>query len=398
MTDNIYTYLENKFNIKVSDYKFKKDYIQNPLKLINARLREKPYKEDLEYIYQKLDLSLMDICEVLKIPKTSLVRWLNKFNIKKLRQDINGNMIVRGEFPKEEALYEDVVINRLSQNDLVLKYGLKSPSNIKIWKRKYKIPSVISKKIDKITYYDIIKKYNIDENRIHYGLKNPITTKYNYWESDIKYLYLEKNMLIDDLVTFIGIDRHTIEKYNRKYGIRKDTNLITYHIKKSCYKKYEKESYFGSAQHYKDMDKIILKTNESMKRNHSYGKSKEEDDIYMKLLSKYNVVERQYYSEKYPFKCDFYIPKIDTYIEYQGFWMHGFEPYIGTPEQQEKVRQLNKKAVENIVKNKRKKQYEQSIYIWTESDVLKRATAKNNGLNYLEFFNMKQFDEWFNKQ
>ena len=43
----IYEYLETNFNIKVTDYKFKRDYIKNPLR----KWVDKSYKEDLEYLY-----------------------------------------------------------------------------------------------------------------------------------------------------------------------------------------------------------------------------------------------------------------------------------------------------------------------------------------------------------
>lgn len=38
--------------------------------------------------------------------------------------------------------------------------------------------------------------------------------------------------------------------------------------------------------------------------------------------------------------------------------------------------------------------YKKAIEVWTIRDVNKRNTAKQNNLNYLEFFNMKQFNDW----
>ena len=92
-------------------------------------------------------------------------------------------------------------------------------------------------------------------------------------------------------------------------------------------------------------------------------------------------------SEEYPFPCDFYIPSIDTYIEYQGFWTHGKEPYIGSEEQ---------KNVLNLWKNKNSTQYKRAIKTWTIEDIKKREIAIQNNLNWLEFFNMNQFMHWFN--
>ena len=68
---------------------------------------------------------------------------------------------------------------------------------------------------------------------------------------------------------------------------------------------------------------VKQKVKDSKKKNKTFGKSKSEDQIYQLLLQKFNKVERQYKSEQYPFACDFYIPSIDLYIEYQGFYTHG---------------------------------------------------------------------------
>ena len=38
--------------------------------------------------------------------------------------------------------------------------------------------------------------------------------------------------------------------------------------------------------------------------------------------------------------------------------------------------------------------YKKAIEVWTIRDVKKRNTAKQNNLNYFEFFNMKQFNDW----
>ena len=77
---------------------------------------------------------------------------------------------------------------------------------------------------------------------------------------------------------------------------------------------------------------------------------------------------------------------IYTYIEYNGFWMHGGEKYIGTNEQNNVLKLWESKNTE---------QYKRAIETWTKSDVVKRQTAKYNKLNYLEFFSMNKFNEWF---
>ena len=44
------------------------------------------------------------------------------------------------------------------------------------------------------------------------------------------------------------------------------------------------------------------------------------------------------------------------------------------------------------------KQYENAIHVWTISDPLKRKIAKENNLNWLEFFTIDQFMTWYKHQ
>ena len=39
-----------------------------------------------------------------------------------------------------------------------------------------------------------------------------------------------------------------------------------------------------------------------------------------------------------------------------------------------------------------------AIYVWSNLDTRKREIAKENNLNYLEFFNKEEFMNWFNQQ
>jgi hypothetical protein len=135
-------------------------------------------------------------------------------------------------------------------------------------------------------------------------------------------------------------------------------------------------------------NEIVSKIYNTKKKNKTFGKSREEDIIYNKLVERYGEVIRQYKSDLYPFPCDFYIPKIDLYIEYNGFYMHGKEPYIGSNEQLEKVK---------LWESKNTIQYKRAVDIWTIRDPLKRQIAKDNKLIWIEFFNMNEFDEWYNK-
>lgn len=127
------------------------------------------------------------------------------------------------------------------------------------------------------------------------------------------------------------------------------------------------------------------------------NRSSKEEQFIIKILSKkFKSLKTQYKSDLYPFACDFYIPEINTYIEYQGYWSHGkigtkvLGPYNHNNSEHQQV--LNKWKEKS---NKHSK-YKRAITVWTVSDPLKRKTAKDNGLNWLEFWTIDEFMQWYN--
>ena len=130
--------------------------------------------------------------------------------------------------------------------------------------------------------------------------------------------------------------------------------------------------------------KVLAKQWETKKIRGTFGgpHSQQENRIYEVLCEKYGKdnVERQYKDdERYPFYCDFYVKPLDLFIEYQGYFTHGTEPY-------------DKDCVEhqNIVEELRRENHFGAIETWTIKDVEKRNTAKKNNLNYVEFFTLKE--------
>lgn len=71
----------------------------------------------------------------------------------------------------------------------------------------------------------------------------------------------------------------------------------------------------------------IMKAQNTKQRRGTVKKSKSEDDFYRTLQISFPDVERQYYDVRYPFLCDFYVPSKDLFIEYQGHYTHGTEPF-----------------------------------------------------------------------
>ena len=124
----------------------------------------------------------------------------------------------------------------------------------------------------------------------------------------------------------------------------------------------------------------MLKTFDSRIKNKTNKFSKKEDEIFNYLITIDKDTKRQYYSELYPFHCDFYLPNFDVYIEYQGMWTHGLHPF--DKDNKDDIEILNKWEI----KAETSKFYRSAIKNWTITDPLKRETAKDNKLNYLEIF------------
>lgn len=129
---------------------------------------------------------------------------------------------------------------------------------------------------------------------------------------------------------------------------------------------------------------------ESKRRHHTFNTSIPEDETYKLLTEKYVNVQYQYKSKDYPFNCDFYIPSLDLYIECNYHWTHGSHPYDENDE--DDINLLN------AWKNKKTKFYDNAACTWSIRDVNKRNIAKQNNLNYIEFWNINEVKEWLNKE
>lgn len=125
--------------------------------------------------------------------------------------------------------------------------------------------------------------------------------------------------------------------------------------------------------------------------------SKGENTMYDSLLEVFGIndVARQYYSEKYPWKCDFYVKSLDLFIEFQGYKTHMGHPFDkNNSKDVQKLREMNDLLNSFEVPNKRKEFINSIIHCWSVADVAKRTKAKENGLNFLEFFCVEDCKKW----
>lgn len=134
-----------------------------------------------------------------------------------------------------------------------------------------------------------------------------------------------------------------------------------------------------------------IKEYNTKRKNGTLGnKSKQEDEVYALLIDKFDFVKRQYKSDKYPFLCDFYIPKLDLYIECNFHWTHGGKPFSEFDEDcKEKLEYWKLKSKESNF-------YINAINTWTIRDINKFNIAKINNINYKAFYNKKEIYNWLN--
>ena len=175
----------------------------------------------------------------------------------------------------------------------------------------------------------------------------------------------------------------------REINLNKETQEK---IKSTNIKKYGVDSYSKTNEFKQIMSENINEINkkryDTKKKNNTFNTSKPEDESYILIKEKYPDIIRQYKSNEYPFTCDFYIPSIDTYIECNYFWTHGKKPY-------------NKNDIDcinlvNIWKENNTKFYNNAIITYTIRDVKKRNIAKENNLNWFEFFSIVELSNWLN--
>lgn len=309
--------------------------------------------------------------------------------------------------------------NLKRNNTNLQKYGIKNVFALEEIKEKIKQTSLkryntespnSSKIVQEHKKQTFQKKYNVDYSwqipEVMNKSKQTLLDKYNV-DNSFKLSETHRKSKITKL------KRYGDENYN---NIKK--------VKETCFKKYNQTSYAKTEEcKYKTIKTNVkkygtnypaqkgcleerIKNNEinnidfstplqkgliTKHKNNTENSSKVENKILDLLRVKFKEVKYQYKSDTYPFDCDFYILEKDLYIEFQGTWTHGLKSFEGTKEDIEKLEKWKEKS-------KYSKYYKIAINVWTVRDPLKRQIAKNNNLNWIEFFTFNEFKEWYDKQ
>lgn len=340
------------YNQNLKGKKFSIKYIEQKYPIFNNYVRhrftditgEEKFKELIYRIENKLE----------EIPKCPICGKSLKF--------INKNPPKYQTYCSNKCKYSDkareFILYKTRQTNLK-RYGVENPQQVKEFKEK--------------TQQTCLKKYNC---------KSPM--KLDIFKEKIKQTCLEKYGIESPMQLDLFKEKQK-QTCLKKYGVEYPSKIeiIRQKIKETCLKKYGVDHPFKNKE-------IVLKAFNTRYSKKIAKFSKKEDEVYNYLITIDKDIKRQYYSELYPFHCDFYLPKFNVYIEYQGSWVHGFHPFNKDDENDIALLETWKKKAENS------KFYKKAIYTWTVSDELKRKTAKDNNLKYLEIFPKDSFKDIIN--
>lgn len=270
----------------------------------------------------------------------------------------------------------------------VTRYGVKCTLQADEFKEKRKVTWLENYGVENPWQSKEIRDKIIQTCLEKYGVKNPLQSKEIY-----KKLINTNMEKYGYPCSFQSEKVRNVYKKNflEKCGVENPSQLEEIKEKKrqTCL------NHFGVEYSYQS-PKVQQKMYETMKRNGTFNTSKTEQNILQKLKEKFPDTQYQYVSKEYPWRCDFYIPSLDLYIEYQGMWTHGKEPFDeNNLEHLKIIQEWKEKSKEINWQGKTKFFYERAIDGWTIGDVEKRNWAKEHNLNFLEFFNEESFNKWF---
>ena len=192
----------------------------------------------------------------------------------------------------------------------------------------------------------------------------------------------------------------------KKYGVRNPlaSKEIRKNIEETCIKKYgtsnpmcnkdvlEKRTRHNFAKYGVSnpmkVNTICDKMIESKIKNGTVNSSKPEDRCYEYLLDYFPEVIRQYKEKRYPYRCDFYIPVNDMFLECNFYWTHQYVEFDPSNEDHQKKLEYMKE------RGKTSKFFRNGTKIWSELDPQKKELAKKNNLNWKSFYSEDDFKTW----
>ena len=355
---------------------------------LNTICKEHNIKPSSMYKYVKTILSESDynlIKEVSKIKstknwKTSIIGKYGVENVFQLEsvKDKSKNTLI-SKYGVDNC-FKSSEIQEKKKKTMVKRYGVENSGSSSVLLEKMKTTNIEKYGYDNYAKTDECKDKIKSTNIERYGsdwyfqseeYKNKVkSSNLEKYESE---WYIQssdfKNKAKETLIEKYGYDNYTkSDESKERYKDKEYIEQIKMKMKATNLKKYGVEYY-----------------------NHKTNMIVSKDTIYELLSNRFPDIIRQYRSSLYPYNCDFYIPSLDIYIEYQGNWTHGDSPFNSSNiEHQNKLKDWKDKAEYSSY-------YKNAIYVWTDLDVRKRETAKQNNIKLLEFWTIEEVEDWLKK-
>lgn len=333
----------------------------------NAEIREKAKNTFIERYGVDNPLKIEVVKE--KVKKTNLEKYGVEctFQSEEVKEKIKQTNLER--YGVEYSFQADEVKDKIKET-LLEHYGVEYPGQSEEIKEKIKQTNLKRYGVEYATQSEEVKEKTKETNLEKYGVEC------SFQSEEVK-----------EKIKQTVLERYGVEKISQSKEIQektKQTMLERYGV--DCI--FQRDDIREKALSKESLEKIY----DTKKKNNSFPISKTERELETELRKMFPDLKTQYKSKDYPFSCDYYIPSLDLYIEYNGTWMH--ENHFFDKNNREDIEELNRW----IEKSKNSTYYKSAINIWTNRDVLKLETAIQNNLNYVAWFNKEQAYDWIESQ
>jgi len=279
----------------------------------------------------------------------------NPMNSKKIKDKVKSNNLKK--YGVENPFQLDSVKEQIKKTNQE-KYGVDYPQQSKEIYEKSKQTNKEKYGVEYNSQNETIKKKKAETSLKKYGTKSP-------FQSDE---FKEKSR--ETCLRKYGVDNYNKTQEYREM-MQEKMPEIREKMAETCIDKY-------GVNNYSKTQEYLQRCHDTKKLNHTFNSSAIEE-AFAAWLTENNInFERQYRCPEYPFNCDFYFPSTKLFLEIQGSWVHGGHPY----DESSKDDQVE---LQEMI-NKNTDYYDIAIETWTVRDPLKRKTAKENNLNWMEVF------------
>ena len=272
------------------------------------------------------------------------------------------------------------------------RYGVDNPAKSQEVKNKVKKTNLEKYGKEYYSQTDEYKEHVVNTCIEKFGVENPAQSE------DIKKQMRKTNLEKYGKEYYSQTDEYkekvkqtSLEKYNTEHFLQSD--VVKERIMNTMINRYDINYIFQreDIQEMSHSQESLEKSYNTKKKNNTFSSSKPEKELEIELRKLFPDLKTQYKSEVYPFACDYYVPSLDLYIEYNGTWTHGGCFYDENDEDNRNILEIWKQRSEHSTF------YQSAIDVWTQRDILKLNTALENNLNYIAWFNETQAYDWIER-